>query len=591
MILKNTKLYNAISLIRERGSGMLLKRMKIILWLLTFCFLLTQAQADQIFAQTVPVTDRIAGTDRYKTAVAVSQRGWISSDYAVLARGDNFADALCAVPLAHKYGGPILLTEPRMLSSDTMKEIQRLGVKHLFIAGGLAAVSQDVEDALRTGGIQVIERIYGADRYETSVKIAERIGNSTKVVLATGSDFPDALSISVLAAKWGMPILLTGKDNIPAVTRNYFNNYSVIKTYIVGGTGVISNAVADSVPDPYRLAGRNRFETNAVVLQTFAGVFNFDMIYAATGNDFADALTGTVLAVETSSPLVLVDRQLPLVMEDLFKRMLEIDGRVIALGGEYVVPFTVLERLNEIMQTETMDVAVYYLKDQNNEIYLVREVHAVPKSTGVARAALNELSSGQPITPGAFRVLPPGTEILSIRIENGLATVDFSKEVLDVNVGASGEAMGIASIVNSLTEFPTIQKVQFTVEGSVENGIDWWGHIGLSGQPFQRDLSLVNEPAIWVTMPETKQTITSPVIIRGNARIFEATVSFRLRDAEGNILGQGYTMAEAGAPERGDFEAQMSFTHSAVGKGQIEVYESSMKDGSDQNMVVIPVQW
>lgn len=240
---------------------------------------------------------------------------------------------------------------------------------------------------------------------------------------------------------------------------------------------------------------------------------------------------------------------------------------------------------------ETMDVAVYYLKDSNNEMYLVREVHKAPKSGGVARAALDELILGEPLTSGAFKVLPKDTKILGIKIENGLATVDFSKEVLKANVGSSGEMLGIASMVNTLTEFPTIQKVKFTVEGKEDNGMDWWGHMGLYEQPFKRNLSFVYEPAIWINSPIDNQTVKSTFKIKGNARVFEAFVSFRLKDAHGNILAKGSTRAESGAPERGDFEAEVTFTPSSSGKGQLEIFEESMKDGSPINMVIIPVKW
>ncbi len=239
----------------------------------------------------------------------------------------------------------------------------------------------------------------------------------------------------------------------------------------------------------------------------------------------------------------------------------------------------------------TMEVAVYYLKSTADEIYLVREVHEVEESAAVARAALEELISGTPLTDGAYRVLPADTRVLDIDVEQGLATVDFSSEVLKANVGASGEGLGIASIVNTLTEFPTIQRVQFTVDGEVENGMDWWGHVGLYEQPFTRDLSSVYEPVIWVTAPAAEQVISSPVKIRGTARVFEATVSFHLKDADGNIIAQGFTTAAEGAPGRGDFEADLSFSPKAAGIGQLEVFEVSMKDGSEVNKVIIPVEW
>lgn len=240
---------------------------------------------------------------------------------------------------------------------------------------------------------------------------------------------------------------------------------------------------------------------------------------------------------------------------------------------------------------QTMNVAVYYLKNGNTEMYLVREVHKVEKSASIARTALSELISGTPQTPGATKVLPAGTKILGVKIENGLATVDFSQEVLKANVGSAGEALGISSIVNTLTEFPTVKQVQFTVDGRTDKAMDWWGHVGLYKQPFKRDLSKVYEPVIWVAAPEPDQIISSPLTVKGNARIFEATVSYRLKDGNGNILAQGSTMASAGAPERGDFEAVLNFAPSSAGKGQLEVFEVSMKDGSDQNVVTIPVQW
>jgi germination protein M len=240
---------------------------------------------------------------------------------------------------------------------------------------------------------------------------------------------------------------------------------------------------------------------------------------------------------------------------------------------------------------QTMEVAVYYLKGGNEDIYLVREVHQVEKTAEVALAALNELIKGEPLTQDAHRVLPEDTRILGINIDNGLATVDFSPEVLRANVGSSGEELGIASIVNTLTEFPTIQEVSFMVDGQVENAMDWWGHVGLYEQPFQRDLSNVFEPAIWVTSPVKDQVITSPVTIRGNARVFEATVSFRLKDAAGNVLAEGFTTAAEGAPGRGDFEGELAFKPDGSGQGQLEIFEESMKDGSDLNKVTIPVEW
>jgi len=238
------------------------------------------------------------------------------------------------------------------------------------------------------------------------------------------------------------------------------------------------------------------------------------------------------------------------------------------------------------------NVVVYYPKMTDSETYLVREVHKLKQASDIPKIAVEELIKGQPVTDGAYKVIPSATKVLGIKIDNqGVATVNFSAEVLHANVGSSGEAMGIASIVNTLTEFPNIKKVSFTVDGQVNKAIDWWGHVGLSEQPFSQDLSVVNEPAIWVTAPASGQIISNPVEIKGSARVFEATVSYRIKDASGKVLAEGFTNASEGAPGRGDFTTKAGFTTSGSGKGQIEVFEVSMKDGSDRNKVIIPVKW
>ncbi len=240
---------------------------------------------------------------------------------------------------------------------------------------------------------------------------------------------------------------------------------------------------------------------------------------------------------------------------------------------------------------QTMSIGVFYLKESANELFLVREEHTLIKSEGVARAALNELISGTVLTKGAFKILPENTKVLGIKIDNGLATVDFSKEVLKSSAGAAAEELGILSIVNTLTEFPTIQKVQFTVEGSFESAKDWWGHVGLYNQPFQRDLMNVFEPAIWVTAPVSGQKVSGAFTLKGNARVFEAMVSYRLKDTGGKVLAQGSVMATGGAPGRGDFSKLITFAPTSSGGGLLEVFEESMKDGSDINKIIIPLSW
>lgn len=237
-------------------------------------------------------------------------------------------------------------------------------------------------------------------------------------------------------------------------------------------------------------------------------------------------------------------------------------------------------------------VAVYYVKFSPQDAYLVREVHNVKTTGDVCTAALEELIKGTPTTPGASTVLPLGTKIQSLRVKEGLATVDFSSKVLQANVGSAGEALGIQSIVNTLTEFPGIERVAFTVEGKVDQrALDWWGHLGLYQQPFRRNLSVVWEPVIWVTSPQPGAKVASPLTVRGTARVFEAAVNLRLLTADGHKIAETYATANAGAPERGVFETRLTFARPAASKGYLEVFWTSPKDGTEMDKVRVPVRF
>jgi putative cell wall-binding protein len=92
---------------------------------------------------------RLQGPNRYETAAAVSRHCFANgAPVVVVASGVNFADALVAAPFGVR--GPILLTETDRLPISTATEIRRLKPKEIIIVGGLAAVSQSVENELNS---------------------------------------------------------------------------------------------------------------------------------------------------------------------------------------------------------------------------------------------------------------------------------------------------------------------------------------------------------------------------------------------------------------------------------------------------------
>ncbi|MBC2580174.1 cell wall-binding repeat-containing protein [Clostridium sp. DJ247] len=254
---------------------------------------------------------RLAGQDRYETAAEICKKGWSQSDYAVLSSGENFPDALCAAPLAKKYNAPILLTSKNELNTNTKNELIRLKVKQVFITGGTGSVSAQVEKALNSMKIKTV-RFAGKDRYETALKVAGEIGiNSNGICIVNGNDFPDALSISSIAAVNGMPIVLVPKDSLTNELSSYIKQNSITKTYVIGDENSISEHVAKIFPNSKRLSTsqENRYLGNTSIIQQLGQDLSTKNSCIASGENFPDGLAGSAFAAKLNSPIVLTDGQ------------------------------------------------------------------------------------------------------------------------------------------------------------------------------------------------------------------------------------------------------------------------------------------
>lgn len=293
---------------------------------------------------------RISGSDRYATAVEISKEGWENgtAPTAVIATGSNFPDALSATPLAYRVGGPLLLTTPNTLPDTVKKELIRLGVEEVFLVGGKGAISDTVKTQLEKMKITVT-RLSGADRFETSVKIADEIGAERgTVVVATGKTFADALSIAPIAAQLEMPILLTNKDSIPSSVTNFVKGWGVDETYVIGGTGAISDATAKKLPGMKRISGKDRYATNSQIIDRFIDEIDPFFTFVATGTNYPDALAGSALAAQYFSPVVLTD---PKTANSATKTTIEkyMDSTAVyyIIGGEKALPQSAIDQLFE----------------------------------------------------------------------------------------------------------------------------------------------------------------------------------------------------------------------------------------------------
>ena len=97
------------------------------------------------------------------------------------------------------------------------------------------------------------------------------------------------------------------------------------------------------------------------------------------------------------------------------------------------------------------------------------------------------------------------------------------------------------------------------------------------------------EPAIVVTSPRPGDEVSSPLTIRGNADVFEATVSISILDGDGNEIVRTFTTATCGTGCRGTFSKAVRFDVTETQSGIVRVYESSAEDGTPINVVDIPV--
>jgi len=220
---------------------------------------------------------------------------------------------------------------------------------------------------------------------------------------------------------------------------------------------------------------------------------------------------------------------------------------------------------------------------------LFLEHRTAPSTQGVAALAMESLLAG-PIGPeaesGDTTAIPEGTSLLGVSIADGVATVDLSDE-FDSGGGSAGMFLRLAQVVFTLTQFPTVQGAQFRIEGEPVETFSGEG-IVLEGPQKRADYE-DQVPAIVVEEPAIGEEVHGPLVVKGTANVFEATVSFKVIGEDGETLATDFATATCGTGCRGDFEKRLDVEVDRRTTVIVKVFESSAEDGRPTNVVNVPV--
>lgn len=285
----------------------------------------TSTGADYAVAFGPGLTLRLWGRDRIGTALALS-RTYDAADTVVIARADDYPDALAAAPLAGMVDGPVLLTGGDGLHPSLVAELDRLGADTAYLLGGRGALSATIEQDLAAAGITDVKRLAGSDRFATAARVLDELdilgAEFERIFIVEGlhqapdRGWPDALSASGVAARTREPILLVTRDGVPAETAASLQVHADARATIVGGSAAVSDAVAQElagrVASVERAAGRDRYETSARAADlAVANGASAVHPWLMTGRNWPDALAAASTVARDGGVLLLVDGRDP----------------------------------------------------------------------------------------------------------------------------------------------------------------------------------------------------------------------------------------------------------------------------------------
>lgn len=256
-------------------------------------------------------------------------------------------------------------------------------------------------------------------------------------------------------------------------------------------------------------------------------------------------------------------------------------------GTSEEIPTTTEETTDTGSETEPSASKVTYQVWFTNSDGLFVTHRTEAATSRVGTAALESLLEG----PDSFEEdyglrteIPDGTQLLGLEIDGTIARVDLTSEFESGGGTASMQAR-LAQVVYTLTQFPTVKGVLFSLDGVQICVPD------VCDKPMTRRDYADLLPAILVTSPTLNQAVGSPVVIRGNANVFEANIGIEILDQNGDVLVDTFTTATCGTGCRGTFRASVAYEVDREQDGTIIVHDDDAAGtGTYPHEVRIPVR-
>ncbi|MDL2310550.1 cell wall-binding repeat-containing protein [Peptostreptococcaceae bacterium OttesenSCG-928-C18] len=247
---------------------------------------------------------RYSGANRYLTAEKINSMVNNNSTIAVISSGMSFPDTLVASTLTSQKDANLYINSPNSITSELDNAITNKKITEVYLIGG-NCITEHTKNRLTSQGVK-INNLVGVNRYETSALLAENISDKSTILLANGEDFADALSSAPVSQQKEYPLLLTNGETLDPAVENLLKEATNV--IIIGGTSSVSGKIGDDLEslglNVRRIYGANRYETSAKITTEYYESAN--SVVFASGLDYPDALSGTVLSNNLSAPIFII---------------------------------------------------------------------------------------------------------------------------------------------------------------------------------------------------------------------------------------------------------------------------------------------